>query len=188
MRDRMSEIFWHPVTAASRAPRFPTTWPRNDGLWGREWICTGREKEKSNRLTINFVRPFRVRSTTKNKREKKSYKTKNSDDDDDNKLLNDLVSPEKNNKKKKLSANLLSTASVSTKDFDCDIVAGRRFFLDGGIPFQIKNRQISFSWGRKGFEVHEAGWVYLCSYQGLFQAIKGFVSLSISVKFDASRK
>ena len=39
MRDRMSEIFWHPVTAASRAPRFPTTWPRNDGLWGRE--CSG---------------------------------------------------------------------------------------------------------------------------------------------------
>ena len=36
MRDRMSEIFWHPVTAASRAPRFPTTWLRNDGLWGRE--------------------------------------------------------------------------------------------------------------------------------------------------------
>ena len=36
MRDRMSEIFWHPVTAASRAHRFPTTWPRNDGLWGRE--------------------------------------------------------------------------------------------------------------------------------------------------------
>ena len=35
--DRMSEIFWHPVTAASRAPRFPTKWPRNDGLWGREW-------------------------------------------------------------------------------------------------------------------------------------------------------
>ena len=33
----MSEIFWHPVTAASRAPRFKTTWPRNDGLWGREW-------------------------------------------------------------------------------------------------------------------------------------------------------
>ena len=22
------------------APRFPTTWPRNDGLWGREWqVC-----------------------------------------------------------------------------------------------------------------------------------------------------
>ena len=38
MRDRMSEIFWHPVTAASRAPRFLTTWPRNDGLWGREWF------------------------------------------------------------------------------------------------------------------------------------------------------
>ena len=35
--DRMSEIFWHPVTAASRAPRFLTMWPRNDGLWGREW-------------------------------------------------------------------------------------------------------------------------------------------------------
>ena len=42
MRDRMSEIFWHPVTAASRAPRFPTTWPRNDGLWGREWTTTAR--------------------------------------------------------------------------------------------------------------------------------------------------
>ena len=44
MRDRMSEIFWHPVTAASRAPRFLTTWPRNDGLWGREWevICSPR--------------------------------------------------------------------------------------------------------------------------------------------------
>ena len=38
MRDRMSEIFWHPVTAASGAPRFPTTWPRNGGLWGREWL------------------------------------------------------------------------------------------------------------------------------------------------------
>ena len=37
MRDRMSEIFRHLVTAASRAPRFPTTWSRNDGLWGREW-------------------------------------------------------------------------------------------------------------------------------------------------------
>ena len=23
------------------APRFPTTWPRNDGLWGREWACVG---------------------------------------------------------------------------------------------------------------------------------------------------
>ena len=41
MHDRMSEIFWHPVTAASRAPRFPTTWPRNDGLWGREWHLSG---------------------------------------------------------------------------------------------------------------------------------------------------
>ena len=38
MRDRMSVIFWHPVTTASRAPRFLTTWPRNDGLWGREWV------------------------------------------------------------------------------------------------------------------------------------------------------
>ena len=37
MRDRMSKIFWHLVTAASRAPPFKTTWPRNDGLWGREW-------------------------------------------------------------------------------------------------------------------------------------------------------
>ena len=48
-------------------------------------------------------------------------------------------------KKKKLSANPLSTASVSSKDSDWDLVAGRRFFLAGGIPFQIKNRQISFS-------------------------------------------
>ena len=31
MRDRMSEIFWHPVTTASRAPRFPTTWPKTTG-------------------------------------------------------------------------------------------------------------------------------------------------------------
>ena len=38
MRDRMSVIFWHPVTTASRAPRFLTTWPRKDGLWGREWV------------------------------------------------------------------------------------------------------------------------------------------------------
>ena len=30
------KFFWHPVTAASRAPRFLTTWPRNNGLWGRE--------------------------------------------------------------------------------------------------------------------------------------------------------
>ena len=37
MRDRMSEIFGHPVTAASRAPRFNTTWPRNDELWEREF-------------------------------------------------------------------------------------------------------------------------------------------------------
>ena len=43
MRDRMSEIFWHPVTAASRAPRFLTTWPRNDGLWGREWFSPLQE-------------------------------------------------------------------------------------------------------------------------------------------------
>ena len=56
-------------------------------------------------------------------------------------ILKALVSPEKKiMKRKKLSANRLSTASVSTKDFDCDLVAGRRFFLDGGIPFQIKNR------------------------------------------------
>ena len=38
IHDRMSEIFWHLVTAASRTPRFKTTWPRNDGLWGREWV------------------------------------------------------------------------------------------------------------------------------------------------------
>ena len=37
MRDRMSEIFWLPVTAASRSPRFWTTWPTNDRLWGRKW-------------------------------------------------------------------------------------------------------------------------------------------------------
>ena len=43
-------------------------------------ICTGREKEISNRLTIHFVLPFRVRSTTKNKREKK-LQDQNSDDD-----------------------------------------------------------------------------------------------------------
>ena len=79
-------------------------------------------------------------------------------------------------KKEKLSANPLSTASVSSKDSDWDLVAGRRFFLAGGIPFQIKNRQISFSWGRKGFEVQKAGWVYLCSYRGLFQTIKGIVA------------
>ena len=41
MRDRMSEIFGHPVTAASSAPRFPTTWPRNEWLWGREWALFG---------------------------------------------------------------------------------------------------------------------------------------------------
>ena len=164
MRDRMSEIFWHPVTAASRAPRFPTKWPRNDGLRGREWICTGYEKEKSNRLTIHFVRPFRVRSTTKNKREKKSYKTKNSEDDDDNKLLNDLVSPEKNYKKKKLRANPLSTASVSTKDFDCDIVAGRRFFLDGGIPFQIKTDRSASVEGEKDLKCKKrAGFIYVAT-------------------------
>lgn len=61
-------------------------------------------------------------------------------------LLTDVVSPEKKiMKTKKLSANPLSTASVSSKDCDWDLVAGRRFFLAGGIPFQIKNRQISFS-------------------------------------------
>ena len=105
-------------------------------------------------------------------REKKSYKTKIATT-----ILKHLDSPEKINKwiKKKLSVNPLSTASVSTKDLDCDLVAGRRFFLAGGIPFQIQDRQISFSWGRKGFEVQEAGWVYLCSYRGLFQAIKGIV-------------
>ena len=53
-----------------------------------------------------------MRSTTKNKREKKSYKTKNSEDDDDNKLLNDLVSPEKNYKKKKLRESLSKTGPL----------------------------------------------------------------------------
>ena len=38
MRDRISKVFRHPVTAASRAPRFKTTWPISDGLWGREWV------------------------------------------------------------------------------------------------------------------------------------------------------
>ena len=103
-------------------------------------------------------------------REKKSYKTKNSDNDDDTKLLKNLVSPEKKIKKRKLSANPLLTASVSTKDFDCDLVTGRRFFLDGGIPFQIKNRQINFSWGRKGFEVQEAGWVYYVATEVYFRS------------------
>ena len=33
----LSQPLGHPVSAASRAPRFKTTWTRNDGLWGREW-------------------------------------------------------------------------------------------------------------------------------------------------------
>ena len=58
MRDRMSEIFWHPVTVASRAPRFPTTWPRNDGLWGREWCAKHSCKVKFLHLRPFYLRPL----------------------------------------------------------------------------------------------------------------------------------
>ena len=61
MRDRMSEIFWHPVTAASRAPRFPTTWPRNDGLWGRE--CTVEFKPRSSVLKLVMCSERQWKST-----------------------------------------------------------------------------------------------------------------------------
>ena len=56
----MSEIFWHPVTAASRAPRFPTTWPRHDGLSGREWITdqsVGCARYASFTITVSIQVP-----------------------------------------------------------------------------------------------------------------------------------
>lgn len=64
-------------------------------------MCTGREKEKSNRITEHFFLPFRVRSTTKNEREqKKSNKTKIATTMM-KQLLTDVVSPEKKIMKKK---------------------------------------------------------------------------------------
>ena len=39
-------------------PRFKTTWPRNDGLWGREWSCLHRREKKKKCLSFVVQRPF----------------------------------------------------------------------------------------------------------------------------------
>ena len=59
------------------------------------------------------------------------------------------------------------TASVSTKDFDCDLVAGRRFFLDGGIPFQIKTDRSASVEGEKDLK---------CKKQAGFMSLPRFTS------------
>ena len=63
-------------------------------------MCTGREKEKSNRITEHFFLPFRVSRLPKTRESKKSNKTKIATTMM-KQLLTDVVSPEKKIMKKK---------------------------------------------------------------------------------------
>ena len=48
--------------------------------------------------------------------------------------------------------------------FDCDLVAGRHFFLDGGIPFQIKTDRSASVEGEKDLNCKKrAGFIYVAT-------------------------